>query len=196
MRADSASRERASVAVGYYVVTMSTPGTNSAPPLTMSHSPQPSSHTWKFFRTGGLDQVSLKTSDDLLALRHLDQKLWVALSCPVKGLELDDKTLARVDSDNDGRIRVPELIHAVEWAASALKDPAELLSGHQSLPLASIDDSTAEGKVLVSSARQILANLGRKDAKEITVEDAADTAKIFSTTPLKRRCSCHAIALA
>ena len=86
-------------------------------------------HTWKFFRTGGLDQVSLATGSDLRSLRSLDQKLWVALSCPVKGLELDDKTLALIDGDNDGRIRVPELIAAVEWAASRLKDPGELVSG-------------------------------------------------------------------
>ena len=146
--------------------------------------PEASSHTWNFFRTGGLDQVSLKTGADLLGLRNLDQKLWVALSCPVKGLELDDKTLALIDSDNDGRIRVPELIDSVEWAAARLKDPGELLLGRDSLPLSSIDASSPEGKVLISSARQILTNLGRKEATSITVGEAADTAKIFSSTPL------------
>ncbi|MEO6002817.1 MAG: hypothetical protein ABIZ04_07055 [Opitutus sp.] len=150
----------------------------------MTNTPQPSSHHWKFFRTGGLDQVSLESEADLLALRELDQKLWVALSCPVKGLELDDKTLARIDSDNDGRIRVPELIEAVEWAAARLKDGGELVLGRDSLPLASIDDSSPEGKILVSSARQILSNLGQANATSITVGDAADTAKIFSSTPL------------
>lgn len=141
-------------------------------------------HIWKFFRTGGLDQVSLATGSDLLSLRALDQKLWVALSCPVKGLELDDKTLALIDGDNDGRIRVPELIAAVEWAASRLKDPGVLVSGRDGLPIAAIDDSTPEGKVLVSSARQILANLGRPDAQAITVLEAADTTRIFSSSPL------------
>ena len=72
------------------------------------------SHTWKFFRTGGLDQVTLATGADLLALGELDQKLWVALSCPVKGLELDEKTLALIDTDGDGRIRVPELLGAIK----------------------------------------------------------------------------------
>jgi len=52
-----------------------------------------SSHVWKFFRIGGLNQVAIETADELLNLKHLDQKLWVALSCPVKGLELDEKTL-------------------------------------------------------------------------------------------------------
>ena len=53
-------------------------------------------HTWNFFRTGGLDQVVLATAEDLRSLPSLDQKLWVALSCPVKGLELDEKTLDHI----------------------------------------------------------------------------------------------------
>ncbi len=143
-----------------------------------------SQHIWKFFRTGGLDQVLLTTSADLQALDQLDQKLWVALSCPVKGLEIDDKTLALIDSDGDARIRVPELLAAVKWASARLVDPAVLLQGADALPLAAIDATSAGGKILVSSARQILANLGKKDAASITVADAADTAKIFSASPL------------
>ena len=37
------------------------------------------SHTWKFFRAGGFDQVKLETGADLMNLDQLDQKLWVAL---------------------------------------------------------------------------------------------------------------------
>jgi hypothetical protein len=51
-----------------------------------------------------------------------------------------------------------------------------------SLPLSAINDATPEGKQLVSSARQILINLGKKDATVITLEDTADTAKIFAAT--------------
>lgn len=141
-------------------------------------------HTWKFFRTGELDQVSLETGADLLALEHLDQKLWVALGCPVKGIELDEKTLALIDTDGDGRIRVPELIAAIKWAAARLKEPGDLLKGSDSLPLEAINDAASEGKVLLASAKQVLANLGKSGATTITVADAADTAKIFSTTPL------------
>jgi hypothetical protein len=56
------------------------------------------SHTWRFLRAGGSDQVALETADDLRNLRRLDQKRWVALACPVKGLELDERTLAFVVS--------------------------------------------------------------------------------------------------
>ena len=141
-------------------------------------------HTWKFFRTGGLDQVTLESGADLLNLEQLDQKLWVALSCPVKGLELDEATLKLIDSDGDGRIRTPELIAAIKWAAPRLKDVGVLLNGTDGLPLSAINDATPEGKIVLSSAKQILANLGKKGAAAITVADSSNTAQIFSASPL------------
>jgi hypothetical protein len=141
-------------------------------------------HTWKFFRTGGLDQVSLTTGADLLNLENLDQKLWVALSCPVKGLELDEKTLALIDGDGDGRIRVPELLAAIKWAGSRLKDAGALLNGADTLPLAAINDTTPEGKALLASAKQILARLGKKDAAGVSVADSSNTAAIFAASAL------------
>jgi hypothetical protein len=142
------------------------------------------SHTWNFFRAGGLDQVSLGTTEDLLALDQLDLKLWVALSCPVKGLELDEKTLALIDSDGDGRIRVPELIAAVNWAAARLKNPAALLQGADPLPLEAIDDTTLDGKTILACAKQILASLGKSGAGAIFVSATADTSKLFAASPL------------
>ena len=147
----------------------------------MSNPSSTAAHTWKFFRTGGLDQVTLATGADLLALGELDQKLWVALSCPVKGLELDEKTLALIDTDGDGRIRVPELIAAIKWASLHLKDTGDLLKETDSLALAALNDATPEGKAVIASAKQILTNLGKK-ADAISLADASDTAKIFAGT--------------
>ena len=141
-------------------------------------------HTWHFFRTGGLDQVALTTGADLLALEHLDQKLWVALACPVKGLELDEKTLALIDTDGDGRIRVPELLAAITWSAAHLNDVGTLLAGTDGLPLAALNLNTPEGRAVHASAKQILANLGKKNATTITIAESADTAKIFAASPL------------
>ena len=140
------------------------------------------SYKWKFFRAGGFDQVKIESGADLANLDQLDQKLWVALACPTTGLEFDAKTLALVDTDKDGRIRVPELIAAAKWTTGLLKNPDDLIQSKPSLPLSSINDATPEGKQLVSSARQILINLGKKDATAITLEDTADTAKIFAAT--------------
>jgi len=141
-------------------------------------------HTWNFFRTGGVDQVALTTGADLLALEHLDQKLWVALACPVKGLELDEKTLALIDTDGDGRIRVPELLAAITWSAARLSDVGTLLAGTDGLPLAALNLNTPEGRAVHASAQQILANLGKKNATTITIAESADTAKIFAASPL------------
>lgn len=142
-------------------------------------------HVWKFFRAGGFDQVRLETGADLVALEHLDQKLWVALACPTRGLEFDHKTLDLIDTDGDGRIRAPEIMAAVEWATTHLKNPDDLLKGERELPLAAINDASAQGKRLLKSAREILASLGKPDAASISIDDTADTAdtaKIFGQT--------------
>jgi len=142
----------------------------------------PTNHTWKFFRAGGFDQVKLETGADLANLDQLDQKLWVALACPASGLEFDTKTLALIDTDKDGRVRVPEVIAAAKWATSLLKNPDDLTQGSAALPLAAINDATPEGKQILASAKQTLVNLGKADATAISLEDTADTAKIFAAT--------------
>ena len=142
------------------------------------------SHRWRFFRAGGFDQVKLETGDDLLSLDQLDQKLWVALACPINGLEFDAKTAALIDTDEDGRIRAPEVIAAVKWAGSMLKNPDDLIRGGDSLPLAAIADTTPDGRQILVGARQILANLGRPDTAAISLADVSDATGIFANTIL------------
>lgn len=139
-------------------------------------------HAFKFFRAGGFDQVRLDTGADILAIGELDQKLWVALSCPVGGLEFDKRTLELIDADKDGRIRAPEVIAAVTWMGEVLKDPDDLLEGEGEVALSAIDTQNEEGKRLHASAKQILKNLGKKEQKSITLDDTLDTAKIFAQT--------------
>jgi hypothetical protein len=140
------------------------------------------SHAWKFFRAGGFDQVRLDAGGDILNLDALDQKLWVALAAPTSGLEFDQKTLALIDTDKDGRIRAPEIIAAAKWACQHLKNAEDLLKSTPELSLSAINDSTPEGQQILASAKQILVNLGKKDANAITVEDTNDTVKIFAQT--------------
>jgi hypothetical protein len=139
-------------------------------------------YPWRFFRAGGFDQVKIETGDDLAHLDQLDQKLWVALACPTRGLEFDSRTLELIDTDKDGRVRAPEVIAAAKWATSLLKITDEITKCSPVLPLAAINDATPEGKQILASARQILLNLGKADATGISIEDAADTVKIFAAT--------------
>lgn len=138
-------------------------------------------HRWRFFRAGGFDQARLDRGEDLMNLGQLDQKLWVALSCPVNGLEFDSRTLALLDEDGDGHVRANDLVDACRWAGSLLRDPDLLATGVHPLPLAAIDDGTDEGRRLLASAREILKNLG-KDDETIGVEDTADSVRIFAAT--------------
>jgi hypothetical protein len=134
-------------------------------------------HEWKFFRAGGVDQVAFRDGADIVNLPELDPKLWVALAMPVEGVEFDKRTLGLIDTDHDKRIRTPEVLAAVKWIKTALKDPNDLIKGGDSVPLAAIKDAA-----LLKGARRILDNLGKGDAKAITLADVADTAKIFAAT--------------
>ncbi len=139
-------------------------------------------HSWRFFLAGGFDQVRLDSGADIAALAELDPKLWVALACPAKGIEVDPHTLQLLDTDSDGRVRVPEVIAAATWACAMLKSPDALMKASPELPLDAINDATPEGRQVLASAREILKNLGRPDAKAIGPADTADTVKIFAAT--------------
>ncbi|MFH1571732.1 MAG: hypothetical protein ABIL09_27330 [Gemmatimonadota bacterium] len=140
------------------------------------------SHRWQFARLGGFDQVRLETAADFENLEHLDQKLWAALACPATGLEIDARTLALLDTDGDGRIRVPEVIGAVKWAGERLRDLSSLNEGNGSLPLGLIAADREDGKAILAVARQVLKGLGKADAAAISLADVLDTAKAFAAT--------------
>lgn len=134
---------------------------------------------FRFFRAGGVDQVQLRTGRDLTRLKALDQKLWVALSCPVVGLQFDERTLSLIDADNDGRVRAPELLAAIEWTARLFKDPDEI-GKPGPLVIASLDEGVVEGKLLKETARALLESLDKPDAEEISVEEIQTALAAFN----------------
>ncbi|WP_348731523.1 hypothetical protein [Rheinheimera texasensis] len=140
-------------------------------------------HQWRFFRSGGFDQVRLDKIEDWQQLATLDPKLWAALSCPVKGLELDPRMMAYLDDDHDGRVRIDEVKAAVAWALSVLQRPEVLLTGTE-LPLSAICTQSEAGQKLLASAKRILQNLGKPDATALSTADTADLALIFPADQL------------
>lgn len=139
-------------------------------------------HQWKFFRAGGFDQVLLESWEDLFALPDLDKKLWSALSCPVKGVEFDQRTMQLIDTDNDGHIRVPEILAACGWLSACLKNRKLPTGGFEELPLTAINGETDDGRLLLSAARTALANLGKADADRITLEDTVNNENMLAQT--------------
>lgn len=139
-------------------------------------------YNWTFASVGGTVRVKITNGQDIAHLGELDRKMWTVLSCPVTGLEFDEKTLKIIDKDGDGNIRVDEVIATAEWITRILKDPDYLLKGESQLALDAFNTEDPEGQTLQKSARQILSNLGiEKDS--ISLDETADNAKIFAGTP-------------
>ena len=136
-------------------------------------------HNWRFFRSGGFDQVAIESGEDLKHLAELDLKLWTALNCPATGLEFDERTLALIDADADGQIRVPELLEAVRWSCEMLSDP-QLMFSDSGLPASGVDSSHPEGAALQAAAVKVLEYLGKPPADALFVEDFADMTRLFS----------------
>ena len=138
-------------------------------------------HDWSFENIGGSTRVKITTGADIANLDQLDPKMWTVLSCPSTGLEIDEKSLKYIDTDNDGRIRVNDIVSTAKWMTAALNDADLLLKGDDKISLNALNQEDATGKKLYNSAKQILANLG-KEGDTISIADTADTAAIFAKT--------------
>ena len=138
-------------------------------------------YKWEFENIGGSLRVKISSGADIAHLGELDPKMWTVLSCPVQGLEIDEKSLSYVDTDGDGKIRINDVIKTASWVTGALLDQDSILAGKDSIELGQFNKEDASGAKLEASARQILANLG-KEGETISIADTADIAAIFAKT--------------
>ena len=138
-------------------------------------------YKWEFENIGGTSRVRIFKGDDIAHLDELDTKMWTVLSCPVKGLEIDEKSLAYMDHDSDGKIRVNDVISISKWITSVLKNSNIILKGQDSIDIEQINTDIPEGVKLYNSAKQILENLN-KEGSVISLADTADIAAIFAKT--------------
>ena len=78
-------------------------------------------YKFNYSRVGDITRVNIATADDIRNLGALDKKMWTVLSCPVKGLEIDEQSLKYMDTNNDGAIHVDEVIAVSQWLSNVLK---------------------------------------------------------------------------
>ena len=135
-------------------------------------------YDWKFSTVGGVTRVNIESGEDVAHLDELDQKLWTVLSCPVKGLEFDERTLALMDLDGDGKIRVHEVVAASQWLKKVLVEMEYLLEENDSIEFQAVSDTTEEGKQVIEAAKLILGSLGR-DKQSIALQDVADYMAVY-----------------
>ena len=137
------------------------------------------SHRWKFIRVGGVLQVVFRNGADIINLEHLDQKLWVALACPTKGVEFDERTLDLLDIDRDARIRAPDVVEITRWVRDVFRDPDVLLKASDSVELSALNNTTPAGAAILASAQRVLSRVGKSDATAVTLADVTDLSKNF-----------------
>ena len=138
-------------------------------------------YKWEFVNIGGASRVKISKGEDIAHLDELDPKMWTVLSCPITGLEIDDKSLKYMDCDGDGKLRVNDIVAVSKWITSLLNDKDLVLKGKDSIDLSQINKEDENGLKLYNSAKQILQNLG-KDGNEISLADTADITAIFAKT--------------
>lgn len=98
-------------------------------------------HTWTFARIGGIDQVVLKKGDDIEHLAELDPKLWAILSAPTRQAKYAE-TYALLDTDHDGKVRIPDILDAIAWLNNILVSLDVLFDKKDGLTEKEIADET------------------------------------------------------
>ena len=138
-------------------------------------------HSWNYENIGGSTRVKITTGADIANLGELDVKKWSVLSCPVTGLDIDEKSMKYIDADGDGRIRVGDVVATAQWLTAVVKDADLLVKGADSIDVMNFNQENADGKRLYNSAKQILVNLA-KEGNVISLADTKDITAIFVKT--------------
>ncbi|MCF0174945.1 MAG: hypothetical protein HUJ95_06355 [Bacteroidales bacterium] len=116
-------------------------------------------YDWQYCSLGGTVRVNITSGEDIAHLGELDQKLWTVLSMPVNNLEFDKKTLTYLDTDNDGKVKVHEVVDAANYLSACLKNKDSILEAKDSVSIDEINDQTPEGQALAAAVKEVLNDL-------------------------------------
>ena len=141
-------------------------------------------YKWQYCSLGGTKRVCITRGEDIAHLGELDQKLWTVLSCPVKGLELDERTLDLIDYDRDGKIRADEVITAANWLCSVVKDKDRIFEGHDYIDLSDFNTDNEEGAQMHDCAAEVLKIMGLEKTT-ITLPELDEFLKDYDENAVK-----------
>ena len=113
-------------------------------------------YRWQFGNVGGCPRVKISSGEDIAHLSELDPTMWTVLSCPVKGLEISEKSLGYIDMNGDGKIRVQDVVATATWLTGVLKDKDLILAGAGEIDIVQINQEDESGRKLYASAKQVL----------------------------------------
>ena len=112
-------------------------------------------YNFTFTTIGGNTRVHIAKGEDLRHLRELDEKMWTVLSCPTTGLEISNESLSLIDTDNDGHIRLDEVVGAADRLCGIVRNPDILLEEKDEMRLSDFNEENEEAKQMLEIARQV-----------------------------------------
>lgn len=127
-------------------------------------------YKWTFTTIGGNTRVHIAKGEDFRHLGELDEKMWTVLSCPTTGLEISADTLALMDGDHDGKIRIDEVVATSNYLCAMLRDPEVLLAESDELRIADLNEDNDEAKQMAEVARRIA---GKQETINLAAVNAA-----------------------
>lgn len=135
--------------------------------------------TWSFSRTGGVDQVVLKSGQDIEALARLDPKLWAVLAMPARQPAVQ-RVLEYLDTDRDGKIRIPDILRTVDELNLEFSSLDILFEETDRIEARQLRDTS-----LRKAASAILERNGNEDTEPVAVDLAlvGNAVKAFSALP-------------
>lgn len=92
---------------------------------------------------------------DIDALETLDQKYWLMLSCPIQGLGDGEAVGRLLDTDKDGRVRIPDVLAAIAWLRLRLNGFDCLFTPANGLEAKDICPTSPEGDVLAKVFKRL-----------------------------------------
>lgn len=101
-----------------------------------------------FFAAQRAPQAVLACGDDVAHLADLDRTYWVILSRPTAIPGREDPVAAALDTDGDGRVRVPDVLAAIAWLKPRLASFDRLFLPFEGLVPEDLRADTPEGKAL------------------------------------------------
>ncbi len=107
-------------------------------------------HTFSFSTIAKTIQVRLRNGADIAHLSELDRKYWLMLSCGTTAMGPDGAALAAVlDTNGDKRVRVPEILAAIDWLKPRLSSFDVLFEAAEGLSRSDISPESEEAKPLL-----------------------------------------------
>ena len=141
-------------------------------------------HRHAFFRTARTTQAALTCGADIEHLADLARTYWAILSRPTLIEGRTDFLACDLDTNGDGRIRMPEVLEAIEWLKPRIASFDRLFLPYEGLVKEDFRDDTPEGKALSDLLAQIAPD-GKPVSKEALWEKREERLGCEPTVPGK-----------